>query len=631
MGAHCWGYAMIPVSLKGESIAVYARFSSDNQKDTSIDDQIRLCTEYIAKGGGEVNPSFVLADHAISGAVRDRPAFERLRQLVNRGEIRVIVCESTDRLSRDLGDSDRLWKLIAYKSVRLICVSDGIDSLNETSRMHFRFKALFADEFLADLGKKTLRGLIGANERGTATGGVPYGYKTCAAAGDDDGERGRLIVIDEEQAQVVRRIFEMYRDGRSYLTIATTLNDEHVPPPRAKSKKRASRFWKKGTIREMLRNAAYAGTWMYCKKRWRKDPETRRRRPEKQAQDKVRVDERPHLRIIDPALWEVVRDRREAVRENYAGKGEGAAGHRTSHPLSGVLFCGVCGHRMVDGGGSSSRAYRCSAAATGGACSNKNRLREDVLLEAAITALKRVLFETSLREQIEEKIHARLATYVVKTNDERRRLERELARAEAEIGRLVSFVRTLDPTTNPGALSTISASIEETTNERRSIQAKLAALATAEAAPRVPSEAEIAAAVMDIERRLKFDPTTAREQIRRMLVSGKITMTPQPDGSWVADSALIVGRIGGPGAPRPRGRGARGNGRDPDDDDGSSPKTPKPRNREVSGASSEDLATGEVVEIGSCAGVQPDFPAQQIQRVAEVWVPFDEVISVGWK
>ena len=95
-------------SLSGQRIAIYARFSSDNQKDTSIDDQVRLCSDYVLKNGGAVNHHFVLADHAISGAVRDRPAFERLRQLVNRGEITVIITESTDRLSRDLGDADRL-------------------------------------------------------------------------------------------------------------------------------------------------------------------------------------------------------------------------------------------------------------------------------------------------------------------------------------------------------------------------------------------------------------------------------------------------------------------------------------------------------------------------------------------
>jgi DNA invertase Pin-like site-specific DNA recombinase len=238
-------------SLKGLKIAIYARFSSDHQRDTSLTDQVRLCTDFIEAHGGKVDPNFVLTDRAVSGAVKDRPAFERLQRLVARGAVEVVVCESADRLSRDLGDADRLWKLIDFHRVRLILVSDSIDSINEASRMHFRFKAIFADEYLTDLGKKTLRGLLGANDRGTATGGLPYGYSAVPLPGDDSGTRGRQIIIDDAQKLVVQRIFEMYAAGHSYLSIASTLNGEHVPPPRAHSKKRPSRFWKKGTIREM--------------------------------------------------------------------------------------------------------------------------------------------------------------------------------------------------------------------------------------------------------------------------------------------------------------------------------------------------------------------------------------------
>jgi hypothetical protein len=91
--------------------------------------------------------------------------------------------------------------------------------------------------------------------------------------------------------------------------------------------------------------------------------------------------------------------------------------------------------------------------------------------------------------------------------------------------------------------------------------------------------ARLAAYVTDIESRLGFDPTTAREQLRRMLLDGKLTMTHLEDGTWQASSALLVGRIG-------------------------ANKTPKPQSGGPSGASSVTPATSssEVVEIGSCAG-----------------------------
>lgn len=94
----------------------------------------------------------IFSDAAMSGTRRDRPDFDRLMKLVQTNGIDVIVTESGDRLSRDLGDADRVWKLIDFYKVRLICLSDGIDSAN------FRVKAMFADEFLVDLGKKTCVG-----------------------------------------------------------------------------------------------------------------------------------------------------------------------------------------------------------------------------------------------------------------------------------------------------------------------------------------------------------------------------------------------------------------------------------------------------------------------------------------
>jgi len=131
------------------------------------------------------------------------------------------------------------------------------------------------------------------------------------------------------------------------------------------SKKHPSRFWKKGRIRDILRNASYVGEWSFGKKKWKKDPETRRRRYRKQPEDQIKFDPRPHLRIIPKDLWEAVRVRREAVRENYAGKGDRAPGHphqpsSLRRPLLRLLWSrpargrgarrapdGGCGHRFV--------------------------------------------------------------------------------------------------------------------------------------------------------------------------------------------------------------------------------------------------------------------------------------------
>jgi DNA invertase Pin-like site-specific DNA recombinase len=263
--------------------------SSDNQKDTSIDDQVRLCRDLLVRQNGSVSDEFVLSDYAISGVSKARAGFDQLLRLIESRAVDLVVTESADRLSRDLGDADRLWKLCEFHNVRLICASDGIDSARDGSRMQFQFKAVLSDQYLVNLGKQTLRGLRGAATRGTSTGGLPYGYRSEPIWNGGREPDGFKILIHEEQARIVVRIFEMYLDGKSLLTIAKTLNDEAVPPPRAASKKRAAKFWRKVSVYHMLKNRAYVGDWTFGKKRWRKDPTTRKRRYTLRPESEVQV------------------------------------------------------------------------------------------------------------------------------------------------------------------------------------------------------------------------------------------------------------------------------------------------------------------------------------------------------
>jgi site-specific DNA recombinase len=357
-------------SLAHLRTATYARFSSSNQKDTSIDDQVKLCREFLLRNEGAVSDEMVLTDYAVSGAVRTRDGFDKLLRLVEGRAVDLVITESGDRLTRDLGDADRLWKLCEFHAVRLICVSDGIDSARDGSRMQFQFKAVMSDQYLVNLGKQTLRGLFGAAGRQTSTGGLPFGYSSRPIWKGGREPDGYEILVNDEQARVVVRIFEMYLDGQSLLTIATVLNKEGVPPPRALSKKRAAKFWRKVTIHHILLNRAYIGEWAFGRKRWRKDPVTRKRRYTLRLEKDIHRDSRPHLRIVPDEIWSAVEARRKAVGENSSGRTDGAPGKKVTHPFSGLLHCSECGHRMTDAGGTSARYYRCSGATSGGICSN---------------------------------------------------------------------------------------------------------------------------------------------------------------------------------------------------------------------------------------------------------------------
>jgi len=119
-------------------------------------------------------------------------------------------------------------------------------------------------------------------------------------------------MIDENQAPIIRRIFIEYHDGGALHRIARALNLEGIPSPRVGSKHKYY-GWGASTIRAILYNEKYAGTWRFKERQWVKVPGTNKRRPRTRAADEVITIERPDRRIIDAELWTAVRARLSAI------------------------------------------------------------------------------------------------------------------------------------------------------------------------------------------------------------------------------------------------------------------------------------------------------------------------------
>lgn len=150
-------------SLRGLRPAIYARYSSDGQREASIEDQVRRVRVHLERLGGTFDPALVFADHAISGASLNRPAFEAMMAKVkarNR-EIDVILTEDISRVTRDFADGAMVFRELQYLGVPLIGVSDGIDTSVRGAKLSFMVKNLLSDMYLDDLRDKTLRGLEG--------------------------------------------------------------------------------------------------------------------------------------------------------------------------------------------------------------------------------------------------------------------------------------------------------------------------------------------------------------------------------------------------------------------------------------------------------------------------------------
>lgn len=147
--------------LKAGNVAVYARFSSDLQREASIEDQVRRCRAFIEQAGGAASKAIIFSDFAVSGSSIDRPGFEAMMAAVDAGRIDAIVTEDLSRITRDFADAAFIFKRLQYASIPLLGVADGIDTSARGAKLSFTVKSLVADLYLDDLRDKTLRGLEG--------------------------------------------------------------------------------------------------------------------------------------------------------------------------------------------------------------------------------------------------------------------------------------------------------------------------------------------------------------------------------------------------------------------------------------------------------------------------------------
>jgi site-specific DNA recombinase len=210
----------MPSEVKPQKVraGVYARYSSDSQRDSSIDDQVRICRAEIERHGWHL--AEVYADAALSGASTFRPGYQKLLKDASAGVLDIVVAESLDRVSRDLADVATLFKHLSYLGVRLWTVAEG-----QINDLHVGLKGTMNALYLKDLAQKTHRGLEGRVRSGMSGGGICYGYDLVP------GQTGARK-INQAEAAIVVRVFEEYAAGRSPQAITMQLNKQQVPGPR---------------------------------------------------------------------------------------------------------------------------------------------------------------------------------------------------------------------------------------------------------------------------------------------------------------------------------------------------------------------------------------------------------------
>lgn len=335
---------------------VYARYSSDKQREASIEDQLRLCQDLIERSGwAQVQ---VYTDRAISGATLFRPAYQELLADARARAFDVVVAEALDRLSRDQADVARLYKQLQFLGIKLVTLAEG-----ESSELHVGLKGTMNAFYLKDLAQKTRRGLEGRVRQGSSGGGLCYGYDMVRAV-NASGEptRGKRR-INELEAKIVRRIFWEFAAGKSPRSIAKDLNSEGIPGP-------PGRPWRDTTIRghvtrwtEILNNELYIGRLVWKRLTYIKDPRTGKRISRQNPPAAWIIEKVPELRIVDDDLWSAARARTRDIRNSPGVRkirdSRFWERRRPRHLPTGFVTCGTSGLRFA----SVAPNYSCGSAA----------------------------------------------------------------------------------------------------------------------------------------------------------------------------------------------------------------------------------------------------------------------------
>ncbi len=363
--------------------ALYCRYSSDAQNDTSIEDQARLLEARAASEGWKIVASF--ADRAISGSTMVRPGIQELLAQAATGAFDVVLSESVDRLSRDIEDIAHMHKRLNWRGIRIVTLLEG-----EVSELHVGLKGTMSQLYLKDLARRTHRGLEGRALVGESTGGKAYGYDVTPRY-DEKGKRiGGLISINEDEAAIAVRIAKEFAyEKHSPKAIAIRLNREGIPS-------QGGRAWGASTIygnRErgtgILNNQLYVGVKVWNRQRFTTNPDTGRTNGRLNDPSKwIRVDV-PHLRIWSEELWAAVKARQEEMKLEGDFRGK----RRPKRLFSFLLKCGECGGGYAR---SSNSHYSCSTYRNKGTCGNRLMMSEKVLRASVLGALDERLMQPEL-------------------------------------------------------------------------------------------------------------------------------------------------------------------------------------------------------------------------------------------
>lgn len=492
---------------------IYARYSDDESRATSIDDQVRRARQTAAQLGFTVSDEHVFVDAAVTGqqkGLAKRVAYARFISAWEAGEFEAIVVDEISRLARSTLEFAHLEQRIERTRVRVVSC-DGTDSSIPGWQLQFGISGLIAAHFVRETSHRVKRGMQGQLIRGFMIAKAAYGYRA-VRQGERENEGGTIWEIDEATASRVTQMFAMRYKGSSLNSIAEHLNRESVACPRPAGDGSAG-YWRPATVKQILGNTIYRGVFVYGGSNFTKA------KAKKEKQDIIAIEyARPQLRLVDDHVWYACNQSSSSTPFRGGGK----------RLFAGLVTCGICLGRMsIAGGGSSPQLYCAACAQRRRVASGNSPERVDYVslkaLEHALIHLLQVMFDDERIREFRNRLKAKLDG----GHDARiTELRLEVARADRQLESLAQRMRRLEADGD----DFLEQVYREQRDEKKRLAEELERLQACAASLDVGSlEHQLAVDPRDIIPAL-FGPDVAVEQVKAVLsrVFPRIVLSDRP-------------------------------------------------------------------------------------------------------
>jgi hypothetical protein len=388
-------------------VLIQARFSTEEQRQSSIDDQVDNCRRYLAGclppgvGLDQVDIE-VIREPEVSGERRDRPGIDEVWKGIESKKWDVIIAEESSRLYRRPAFTLRLFDAAFDAGIRILCPTDSIDTADEDWPDRLTMSQSHHSRANYHTRSRIRRALRGLWERGAAVSTVKLGYRrplNGAGPGTTSTEGPHYDEIDEEQAPVIREVFERVARDEPAWAVAEWLTSIGF----AKARNSQKPEWSAKNVIDLVRRSDYRGEEVYRKKIRKQQLTTGRSLPVWNSPDEVLTRQIPHLRIVSDHVWyeaNAAIDRRQTRRNVPRGHEHPLTGKpRDSRgPLSTIFVCGICGG-IMHAEGRNEGGYRC-ANARARKCWNRTTCVREEAHEAILAAVSKAVM--SLEGSLEQ-------------------------------------------------------------------------------------------------------------------------------------------------------------------------------------------------------------------------------------